>query len=56
VLTTVTDAADSGFHVVLVEDACAALVPEMHWGAIRIMRDVYAKIFSTDEVVARLGT
>lgn len=30
VLTTVTDAADSGFHVVLVEDACAALVPEMH--------------------------
>jgi nicotinamidase-related amidase len=55
VLTTVTDAADSGFHVVLVEDACAALVPEMHWGAIRIMRDVYAKIFTTDEVVTKLG-
>jgi nicotinamidase-related amidase len=55
VLTTVTDAADSGFHVVLVEDGCAALVPEMHWSAIRIMRDVYAKVFTTDEVVARLG-
>jgi nicotinamidase-related amidase len=55
VLTTVTDGADSGFHVVLVEDACGALLPEMHWAAVRIMRDVYAKILSTDEVTARLA-
>lgn len=54
VLTTVTDAADSGFHVVLVEDACGALVSEMHWGAVRIMRDVYATILTTDAVAARL--
>jgi nicotinamidase-related amidase len=56
VLTTVTDAADSGFHVMLVEDSCGALVPEMHWGAVRIMRDVYAKIATTDEVVSKLAT
>jgi nicotinamidase-related amidase len=52
--TAVTDAADRGFHVILVEDGCAALVPEMHWASIRILRDVYAKILNTDEVVARV--
>ena len=52
--TAVTDAADRGFHVVLVEDGCGALVPEMHWASIRILRDVYAKILSTDEVIARI--
>jgi nicotinamidase-related amidase len=52
--TAVTDAADRGFHVVLVEDGCGALVPEMHWASIRILRDVYAKILSTDEVLDRV--
>ena len=54
--TAVTDAADRGFHVILVEDGCGALVPEMHWASIRILRDVYAKILSTDEVLARMHT
>ncbi|MGH2615573.1 MAG: cysteine hydrolase family protein [Thermomicrobiales bacterium] len=52
--TAVTDAADRGFHVILVEDGCGALLPEMHWASIRILRDVYAKILSTDEVVDRV--
>ena len=52
--TAVTDAADRGFHVILVEDGCGALVPEMHWASIRILRDVYAKILSTSEVVDRV--
>jgi nicotinamidase-related amidase len=52
--TAVTDAADRGFHVILVEDGCGALLPEMHWASIRILRDVYAKILSTDEVLARV--
>ncbi len=52
--TAVTDAADRGFHVILVEDGCGALLPEMHWASIRILRDVYAKILSTDEVIDRL--
>ncbi len=52
--TAVTDAADRGFHVVLVEDGCGALLPEMHWASIRILRDVYAKVMTTDEVVERL--
>ena len=49
--TAVTDAADRGFHVILVEDGCGALVPEMHWNSIRILRDVYAKILTTAEVL-----
>jgi nicotinamidase-related amidase len=52
--TAVTDAADRGFHVILVEDGCGALVPEMHWASIRILRDVYAKILSTSEVLDRV--
>lgn len=51
--TAVTDGADLGFHVGLVEDACGAIVPAMHDASVRILRDVYAKVMSTDEVVAR---
>ena len=52
--TAVTDAADRGFHVILVEDGCGALLPEMHWTSIRILRDVYAKVLSTAEVLDRV--
>jgi nicotinamidase-related amidase len=54
--TAVTDAADRGFHVILVEDGCGALVPEMHWASIRILRDVYAKVLTTDDVLDRVRT
>ncbi|MCD6032637.1 MAG: Isochorismatase family, partial [Thermomicrobiales bacterium] len=47
-------AADRGFNVILVEDGCGALVPEMHWASIRILRDVYAKILATDQVLDRV--
>jgi len=53
--TAVTDAADRGFHVILVEDGCGALVPEMHWSSIRMLRDVYAKILTTDEALERVN-
>ena len=55
VLSTVIDAAERGFDVVVVEDACGALVPEMHWAALRIMRDVFASVRSTEGVIASLG-
>lgn len=56
VLSTVIDAAERGFDVVLVEDACGALVPEMHWAALRIVRDVYASVRSTASILASLGS
>jgi hypothetical protein len=40
--------------VILVEDGCGALVPEMHRASIRILRDVYAKILSSSEVLDRV--
>ncbi|HEX5500334.1 MAG TPA: hypothetical protein VFX03_13940, partial [Thermomicrobiales bacterium] len=43
-----------GFHVILVEDGCGALVPEMHWASIRILRDVYAKVLTTNDVLERV--
>lgn len=53
--SAVRDAADRGFRVVLVEDACAAVVEEMHYASVRAVRDVYAKIYVTEEVIAQLG-
>ena len=48
----VRDAADRSFEVILVDDACATWSPEMHEAAVRAMREIYAKVKSTDEMVA----
>jgi nicotinamidase-related amidase len=50
----VRDAADRGFVVTLVDDACASWSPDMEFAAIRAMSEIYAKVLSTDEVIARL--
>ena len=53
VSTAVQTAADLGFLVTLVEDACAATSPERHEGALRTLRG-FARMRSTREVVAEL--
>jgi len=53
--STVRDASDLGYGVALVEDACATWTPEMQDAAVYAMREIYAKVYSTDEVLARLG-
>ena len=53
--TAVRDAADLGYRVVLAEDACAAVVEEMHLASVRAVRDVYAEVCSTKEVVSRVS-
>lgn len=50
----VRDAADRGFAVILVEDATATWTPEMQEAALRAMREIYAKVKTTDEVVERV--
>ncbi len=47
----VRDAADRGFAVTLVEDACASWSPEMEHAAIRAMSEIYAKVLSTEEIM-----
>jgi nicotinamidase-related amidase len=51
----VRDASDRGFAVVVVEDATATWSPEMQSAAMRAMREIYAKVVSADEVVARVA-
>ena len=53
--TAVRDAADLGYRVVMPEDACAAIVEDMHWATVRAVRDVYAEVSSSEDVVKRLG-
>jgi nicotinamidase-related amidase len=52
--TAVRDAADLGYACTTVEDACGSLVEEMHWASIRVLRNVYSRIKSTDQVVNML--
>lgn len=52
--STVRDAADSGYHVVVPEEACAALSRQAHDNAINSMHPLFATVESTDEVIARL--
>lgn len=49
--TAVRDAADLGYTCTVVEDACAAFVEEMHVASIRVLRNVYARISSTEQIV-----
>jgi nicotinamidase-related amidase len=48
------DAKDLGYHVIVVEDACATWTHDMHVASIRVMNEVFAKIKSTDDVLAAL--
>jgi nicotinamidase-related amidase len=50
----VRDASDRGFAVVVVDDATATWLPEMQASAERAMREIYAKVKSTDEVIQRV--
>jgi ureidoacrylate peracid hydrolase len=48
--STVRDGADLGYSCIVAEDACGALLEEMHFASIRAMRNVYALIWSTHDV------
>jgi nicotinamidase-related amidase len=50
---TVRDGSDLGYEVVLAEDACATWTPEMQDAAVYAMREVYAKVYLTEEICAR---
>lgn len=52
--SAVRDASNLSYEVVVVEDACAVYSPEIHDAAIYIM-GVYAKIYTTDELLRRLN-
>jgi len=55
VASTVRGLADDGFHVLCVEDACAAGSQELHDAELKIMNVIYCDVVSTDEVIALIG-
>jgi nicotinamidase-related amidase len=52
--STVRDAADSGYAVLLAEDGCAALSQQAHENSINSMHPIFATAETTDQIVDRL--
>ncbi|MDR1043000.1 MAG: cysteine hydrolase [Clostridiales Family XIII bacterium] len=55
VASTVRGLADDGYHVICVEDACAAGSMELHDAELKIMNVIYCDVLSTDETIALIG-
>lgn len=54
VSTAIRDACDLGFYVTLVEDACATVTPELQQATITTMKDRYARVLTTQEVISEI--
>lgn len=54
VSTAARDACDLGYYVTLVSDAVATVTPELELATVTTMRDRYARIRSSEDVVAEL--
>jgi nicotinamidase-related amidase len=50
--SAVRDAADIGYRCVVVEDACATYLQDIEAASIRVMRNVYATVTTTDDVLS----
>lgn len=53
--TTAREAADRGYAVTLVEDACATTHKDLHESTLRNFQRFFGKVRSTDEVLSLLG-
>ncbi len=53
--TTAREAADRGYLVTLVEDACATTSASLHEGTLRNFQRLFGRVRSTAEVLAELG-
>jgi nicotinamidase-related amidase len=52
--TAVRDASDRGYNVILLDDACATVSAEDHYFALRSLNNVFCKVMTTREVLARV--
>lgn len=53
--TTAREAADRGYAVTLVEDACGSTSPELHQGTMVNFQRLFGRVRSTGEVMSELG-
>ena len=51
--TTIRDACDLGYLVSMVDDACTTVTPELHKATITTLKDRYASVVCTQEIVER---
>jgi len=49
--TTVRDACDLGYTVILVDDGCATVTPELHHATLQTIRDRYARVLTAEEAI-----
>ena len=54
--TTIRDACDLGYLVSMIEDACTTVTPELHKATITTLRDRYAAIVTTEQIIERFKT
>ena len=53
--TTAREAADRGYAVTLVEDACATTHSDLHDGTLRNFSRFFGSVRSTDQVLEQIG-
>ncbi len=53
--TTAREAADRGYSVTLVEDACATTHADLHEATLRNFQRLFGRVLSTEETLAELG-
>lgn len=52
--STVRDAADHGYRVMVVDDACAAISENAHANSVNAMSHIFARVKDADEIIAQL--
>jgi nicotinamidase-related amidase len=52
--TAARDACDLGYFVTVVDDACATVTPRLHESSLHCLRDRYARIATTEEVIEEM--
>ena len=55
VSSTVRSLADESFHVVVVEDCCAAGTDELHYRELEIINNIYCNVMSSEELRELIG-
>jgi len=55
VAATAHDAADRGYHVLLVEDGCRAVTPYLQESSLVIFAAMFGRVASTDDVLGEMN-
>ena len=56
VSSTIREACDLGFHVSLIEDACATVTQDLHTFTVETLRDRYCRVIDTKEALREIET